>query len=70
MNPATRLGPLGQIARSVKDIEQSESWYRDALGLQHLYTFGSFAHTPRPPRTLTRCASSITMERTAKAIAP
>ncbi|MDB6010822.1 MAG: hypothetical protein JWL65_3072, partial [Gammaproteobacteria bacterium] len=34
MNPATRLGPLGQIARSVKDIEQSESWYRDTLGLQ------------------------------------
>lgn len=43
MNPATRLGPLGQIARSVKDIEQSESWYRDTLGLQHLYTFGSLA---------------------------
>jgi catechol 2,3-dioxygenase-like lactoylglutathione lyase family enzyme len=43
MNPATRLGPLGQIARSVKDIKQSESWYRDALGLQHLYTFGSLA---------------------------
>jgi predicted enzyme related to lactoylglutathione lyase len=43
MNPATRLGPLGQIARSVKDIKQAESWYRDALGLQHLYTFGSLA---------------------------
>ena len=43
MNPATRLGPLGQIARSVKDIKQSESWYRNALGLQHLYTFGSLA---------------------------
>jgi catechol 2,3-dioxygenase-like lactoylglutathione lyase family enzyme len=43
MNPATRLGPLGQIARSVKDIKESESWYRDALGLQHLYTFGSLA---------------------------
>lgn len=43
MNPVTRLGPLGQIARSVKDIQQSESWYRDTLGLQHLYTFGSLA---------------------------
>jgi len=43
MNPATRLGPLGQIARSVKDIKQSESWYRDTLGLQHLYTFGTLA---------------------------
>jgi catechol 2,3-dioxygenase-like lactoylglutathione lyase family enzyme len=43
MNSATRLGPLGQIARSVKDIQQSESWYRDTLGLQHLYTFGTLA---------------------------
>lgn len=43
MNPATRLGPLGQIARSVKDIQHSESWYRDTLGLQHLYTFGPLA---------------------------
>lgn len=30
---------VGQISRSVKDIKQSEEWYRDVLGLLHLYTF-------------------------------
>jgi len=37
------LGPIGQIARSVADIEQSVAWYRDVLGLEHLYTFGQLA---------------------------
>lgn len=32
---------VGQIARSVRDASQSEAWYRDVLGLRHLYTFGS-----------------------------
>ena len=31
-----KLGPIGQISRSVRDIRQSESWYRDVLGLTHL----------------------------------
>ena len=34
---------LGQVARSVADIEESEAWYRDVLGLDHLYTFGDLA---------------------------
>jgi len=34
---------LGQIARSVRDIQQSEAWYRDVVGLPHLYTFGKLA---------------------------
>jgi DNA-binding CsgD family transcriptional regulator/catechol 2,3-dioxygenase-like lactoylglutathione lyase family enzyme len=34
---------LGQIARSVADIVKSEAWYRDVLGLDHLYTFGNLA---------------------------
>jgi len=34
---------IGQIARSVGDIAASEAWYRDVLGLQHLFTFGSLA---------------------------
>jgi len=38
-----KLGALGQIARSVRDIKQSEAWYRDVLGLPHLYTFGNLA---------------------------
>ncbi len=37
------LGPIGQIARSVSDIQASETWYRDVLGLPHLYTFGTLA---------------------------
>lgn len=39
----TQLGPLGQIARSVRDIISAEAWYRDVLGLPHLYTFGHLA---------------------------
>ena len=37
------LGPIGQIARSVKDVAGAEAWYRDVLGLRHLYTFGTLA---------------------------
>ncbi len=37
------LGPIGQIARSVGDIAASEKWYREVLGLPHLYTFGTLA---------------------------
>ncbi|HEX4388047.1 MAG TPA: LuxR C-terminal-related transcriptional regulator [Steroidobacteraceae bacterium] len=37
------LGPLAQIARTVRDLKASEGWYRDRLGLKHLYTFGTLA---------------------------
>jgi len=37
------LGALGQIARSVRNVAASEAWYRDVLGLPHLYTFGTMA---------------------------
>jgi catechol 2,3-dioxygenase-like lactoylglutathione lyase family enzyme len=42
---ATRLtlGPLGQISRSVKNIDQSIKWYENKLGLKHLYTFGKLS---------------------------
>ena len=36
---AFALGPIGQISRTVRDIQLSERWYRDVLGLPHLYTF-------------------------------
>ena len=39
----TTLGALGQISRSVRDIHAAEAWYRDTLGLVHLYTFGNLA---------------------------
>src|SRR6516225_6814344 len=37
------LGPIGQVSRTVRDIKEAEAWYRNALGLRHLYTFGSLA---------------------------
>jgi DNA-binding CsgD family transcriptional regulator/catechol 2,3-dioxygenase-like lactoylglutathione lyase family enzyme len=38
-----KLAQIGQISRSVKDIRKAESWYRETLGLDHLYTFGNLA---------------------------
>jgi catechol 2,3-dioxygenase-like lactoylglutathione lyase family enzyme len=35
-----RLGALGQVSRTVKDIGAAERWYRDVLGLKHLFTYG------------------------------
>jgi DNA-binding CsgD family transcriptional regulator/catechol 2,3-dioxygenase-like lactoylglutathione lyase family enzyme len=43
MDQTLELGPIGQIARSVKDIAEAERWHRDVLGLKHLYTFGKLA---------------------------
>src|SRR5437660_9884988 len=37
------LGPLAQIARTVRDIKESEAWYGGPLGLPHQYSFGSLA---------------------------
>ena len=37
------LGPIGQISRSVADIQKAEQWYGKVLGLRHLYTFGKMA---------------------------
>ena len=39
----SRLGPLAQISRSVRDIQESQAWYADTLGLAHLYTYGTLA---------------------------
>src|SRR5688572_5440746 len=36
-----KLGPIGQIARSVGNTAASEAWYRDVLRVPHLYTFGT-----------------------------
>lgn len=43
MNAQSKLGPIAQISRSVKDIEQAQTWYGQVLGLTHLYTFGKLA---------------------------
>jgi catechol 2,3-dioxygenase-like lactoylglutathione lyase family enzyme len=38
-----QLGPIGQISRTVRDIDESCAWYGQVLGLKHLYTFGKLA---------------------------
>jgi len=43
MSSTLEIGPIGQIARSVKDIGQAESWYAHTLGSRHLYTYGQVA---------------------------
>lgn len=43
VSASPKLGRIGQVSRTVKDIRQAEAWYRDVLGLPHLYTFGKLA---------------------------
>jgi catechol 2,3-dioxygenase-like lactoylglutathione lyase family enzyme len=43
MSDSIQLGPLGQVARAVGDIARAEAWYRDVLGLPHMYTYGKLA---------------------------
>jgi DNA-binding CsgD family transcriptional regulator/catechol 2,3-dioxygenase-like lactoylglutathione lyase family enzyme len=40
---AIEFSRIGQISRTVSDIAGAEAWYRDVLGLRHLYTFGKLA---------------------------
>lgn len=40
---ALDLGPIGQIARSVRDIDAARTFYAEVLGLKHLYSFGNLA---------------------------
>jgi len=35
-----QLGTLGQVSMLTRSAAASEAWYRDALGLRHLFTFG------------------------------
>jgi methylmalonyl-CoA/ethylmalonyl-CoA epimerase len=37
---AFALNRLGQIAFSVADVDRAEAFYRDVLGLRHLYRYG------------------------------
>ena len=43
MDADLALGVVGQISRSVTDIEAARLWYGDVLGLEHLYSFGNLA---------------------------
>lgn len=43
MDEPLQLGPLGQVSMNVSDIERSVTFYRDVLGLPHLFTSGQLA---------------------------
>ncbi len=43
MSEEIKVLGLGQVSRSVSDVAESERWYRDVVGLDHLYTFGDLA---------------------------
>jgi DNA-binding CsgD family transcriptional regulator/catechol 2,3-dioxygenase-like lactoylglutathione lyase family enzyme len=43
MNSQLIIGSIAQIARSVQDVKQAEAWYKNVLGLTHLYTVGNLA---------------------------
>jgi methylmalonyl-CoA/ethylmalonyl-CoA epimerase len=43
MDAPMNLRSIAQIARSVQDIKQAEDWYKNVLGLPHLFTFGHLA---------------------------
>jgi catechol 2,3-dioxygenase-like lactoylglutathione lyase family enzyme len=43
MTAVDSLGPIGQVSRQVRNIDAAVTWYRDVLGLTHLFTFGTLA---------------------------
>lgn len=43
MTTSAAIGALGQIARTVSNIEVSRNWYEVVLELPHLYTFGKLS---------------------------
>lgn len=43
MASTLKLGQLGQVSITVSNIAKAEEFYRDVLGLPHLFTFGTLA---------------------------
>jgi catechol 2,3-dioxygenase-like lactoylglutathione lyase family enzyme len=43
MDANTPIGAICQIARSVTDIATATAWYRDILGLEHLFSAGTMS---------------------------
>jgi predicted enzyme related to lactoylglutathione lyase len=41
--PPTRLGPIGQVSLSIRDLPRAERFYGETLGLPHVFTFGDLA---------------------------
>jgi predicted enzyme related to lactoylglutathione lyase len=40
---ATRLGPIGQVSLSIRDVARAERFYGEVLSLPHIFTFGDLA---------------------------
>lgn len=40
---ALRLGPIGQVSLSIRDLARAERFYGETLGLPHHFTFGDLA---------------------------
>jgi methylmalonyl-CoA/ethylmalonyl-CoA epimerase len=40
---AMRLGAIGQVSLSIRDISRGERFYGEILGLPHVFTFGDLA---------------------------
>jgi DNA-binding CsgD family transcriptional regulator/catechol 2,3-dioxygenase-like lactoylglutathione lyase family enzyme len=38
-----QLGPIGQVSLFARDVARTEAFYRDTLGLPHVFTFGDLA---------------------------
>jgi predicted enzyme related to lactoylglutathione lyase len=43
MTGSLNLGTISQISRTVQNIQEAQKWYREVLGLKHLYSFGNLA---------------------------
>jgi catechol 2,3-dioxygenase-like lactoylglutathione lyase family enzyme len=43
MQSELTLASIGQIARAVDNLERAVAWFKDVLGLPHLYTYGKLA---------------------------
>jgi len=43
MRVSNKVGEIGQIARTVSDIEEARAWYRNILGLEPLFDAGDLA---------------------------
>lgn len=43
MDEGLDMGPLGQISRMVRDIEEARRFYGEVVGLRHLYSFPDMA---------------------------
>jgi DNA-binding CsgD family transcriptional regulator/predicted enzyme related to lactoylglutathione lyase len=62
MKNSFEIVAVGQVARTVKDIETTKRFYGETLGLEHLYTFGKL--------TFFQCGSTRLMLTTEQAVNP